>query len=70
MQVRDTCAESEGWERWPSWPDRGGSMVPLAGRTLLTGVRVPCKADDFRAMSQVWLAEDKKIGKSFHICKR
>lgn len=70
MQVRDTCAGSEVWERWLSWPDRGDSMVSLAGRTLLTGVRVPCKAGDCRAMSQVWLAGDKKIAKLFHVCKR
>lgn len=45
-------------------------MVPLVGRTLLTGVGVLCKAGDCRRMSQVWLAEDKKVAKSFHVCKR
>lgn len=45
-------------------------MVPLVGRTLLRGVRVLPKADDCRRMSQVWLAEDKKVAKSFHVCKR
>jgi len=70
MQLRDTRAGSEVWESWPSWPERGDCMVPLAGRTLLMGVRVPCKAGHCRAMSQVWLAEEKKIAKSFHSSKK